>query len=50
VLVAGSSGSTANFNATTGSPAVIGFTLTQGSTEFAVGDSFTVATTAANFA
>lgn len=47
--LAASSGSTANFAVQTGSPDVISFTITQGSTQFAYGDSFTIATTAANY-
>lgn len=42
-------GNTANFTPTSPAPDVIGFTMTQGSTEWAKGDSFTIATTASNY-
>ena len=48
--VGATSGNTANFVPTTGSPQVITFTLNQGSVQFVAGDSFTIATTASNFA
>ncbi len=47
--IAAAAASTVNFIPTAGSPMVITFTITQGSTQFAANDSFTIATTAANF-
>jgi hypothetical protein len=48
-FVAAASASFVNFIPTTGSPDVINFKVTQGSTQFAANDSFTIATTASNF-
>ena len=41
--------STANFVPTSGSPEVVTFKLTQGTTQFVIGDLFTIATTSSNF-
>jgi hypothetical protein len=47
--LAATSTSTVNVVPVTGSPDVINFTLTQGTVQFAIGDTFTIATTAANY-
>jgi len=47
--VGATSTNTVVFSPVTGSPQVITFTITQGSTQFIGGDSFTIATTASNF-
>lgn len=47
--VAATSASSVNFTVQTGSLAVISFTLHQGTVQFAVNDSFTIATTASNY-
>jgi hypothetical protein len=44
------SGSTVNFSVQSGSPAVLTFTLNQAGTQWVKGDSYTIATTAANYA
>lgn len=50
VHVGATSGNSSNFVPTAGSPEVITFTIHQGSTQFAIGDSFTITTTPSNFA
>jgi len=47
--VAALSGSTIGFIPSSPTPQVIAFTINQGSTQFVAGDSFTIATTAANY-
>lgn len=47
--VAAANASSVNFTVATGSPAVISFTLHQGTVQFVTGDVFTIATTAANY-